>query len=93
MSISLRKTVWPQALQAVPAGRSSSGGLTHEEINDLLVDGWVAQRRGTFAAEEDRDGDAPDALAGDAPVGAGGDHVGDAFLAPDRVPGDGLDLG
>ncbi len=43
----------------------------------LSLSGLVA-----LLAEEDGDGDAPDALAGDAPVGAGGDHVGDALLAP-----------
>src|SRR6185503_16178194 len=35
-----------------------------------------------------RDGHAPDALAADAPVGAGGDHVGDAFFAPGGIPDD-----
>ncbi len=45
-----------------------------------------------LVAEEDGDGDAPDALAGDAPVGAGGDHVGDALFAPGGVPDDLLDL-
>ncbi len=68
------------------------GGLPAEELDDAAVDlsdlsGWWQR-----VAEEDGDGHAPDALAGDAPVGAGGDHVRDAFLAPGRVPGDRLDL-
>ena len=68
------------------------GAFVFEEVDDALVDGFVVERgRGIFA-EEDGDGDAPDALAGDAPVGAGGDHVGDAVLAPRRVPDDLLDL-
>ncbi len=37
-------------------------------------------------------GTPPDALAGDAPVRAGGDHVGDALLAPGGVPLDLFDL-
>ena len=68
------------------------GGLLHEEVDDEFVDGGIFQRLAAFAAEEDGDGDAPDALAGDAPVGAGGDHVGDALLAPGGVPGDALDF-
>ena len=68
------------------------GGLAHEEGDDELVDGGIVERLAAFAAEEDGDGHAPDALAGDAPVGAGGDHVGDAFFAPGGIPGDGFDF-
>ena len=91
--------MWPQA-QAVSGGEDlfggvgvpGVGGLFHEEIDDEFVDGGVFERLAAFAAEEDGDGHAPDALAGDAPVGAGGDHVGDALLAPGWVPGDALDF-
>ena len=68
------------------------GGLFDEEVDDEFVDGGVFEGLAAFAAEEDGDGDSPDALAGDAPVGAGGDHVGDAFLAPGWVPGDAVDF-
>src|ERR1035441_7908001 len=68
------------------------GGLAHEERDDEFVDGGVVERLAALAADEDVYGDAPDALAGDAPVGTSGDHVGDPFLAPGRVPFDGLDL-
>jgi hypothetical protein len=68
------------------------GGLAHEERDDELVDGGVVERLAALAAEEDGDGDAPDALPGDAPVGASGDHVGDPFLAPGGVPFDGFDF-
>ena len=58
--------------QAVPAGRSCSGcvdvpgvgGLAGEEVDDGFVDGRIAEGLAAFAAEEDGDGDAPDALAG-----------------------------
>ncbi len=68
------------------------GAFFFEEVDDALVDGFVVERGVALLAEEDGDGDAPDALAGDAPVGAGGDHVRDAVLAPGRVPGDGGDF-
>ncbi len=68
------------------------GALFSEEIDDALVDGFVVEGLAAFVAEEDGDGDAPDALARDAPVGTGGDHVGDALFAPGWVPDDLLDL-
>ncbi len=68
------------------------GALFFEELDDGLVDGFVVERLAAFFAEEDGDGNAPDALARDAPVGAGGDHVGDALFAPGWVPDDLLDL-
>src|SRR5689334_3174691 len=43
-------------------------------------------------AEEDRDGDTPDALARNTPVRPRRDHVRDTFLAPRRVPLGRLDL-
>ena len=86
--------------QAVSLGRSVGGFVAvpgvgaffFEEIDDGLVDGLVVEGLVALVAEEDGDGDAPDALAGDAPVGAGGDHVGDALFAPGGVPDDLLDL-
>ena len=58
----------------------------------LLVDRWIVERFVALLAQKDRDGHAPDALARDAPVGPGGDHVGDALLAPCRIPDHLLDL-
>ena len=43
-------------------------------------------------AQEHRNGHVPDLLAADAPVGARGDHIGDALLAPGRVPDDLVDF-
>ncbi len=63
-----------------------------EEVDDALVDGLVVEGLAAFVAEEDGDGDAPDALTRDAPVGASGDHVGDALFPPGWVPDDLLDL-
>ena len=68
------------------------GAFFFEEVDDALVDGLVVEGFAAFVAEEDGDGDAPDALAGDAPVGAGGDHVGDALFAPGGVPFHFLDV-
>ena len=68
------------------------GAFFFEEVDDALVDGFVVEGLAALVAEEDGDGDTPDALAGDAPVGAGGDHVGDALFAPGWVPDDLLDL-
>ncbi len=65
--------------------------LLCEELDDAFVDSGIVQRRVALLAEEDRDGHAPDALARDAPVGTRRDHVGDALLAPRRVPLDLLD--
>ena len=66
--------------------------LVFEELDDCLIDGFVVEGLAAFVAEEDGDGDAPDALAGDAPVGTGGDHVGDALFTPGGIPDDLLDL-
>ena len=68
------------------------GAFFVEEVDDAFVDGVVVEGLVALVAEEDGDGDAPDALAGDAPVGTGGDHVGDALFAPGGVPDDLLDL-
>ena len=62
------------------------GAFFFEEVDDAVVDGVVVERFVALLAEEDSDGDAPDALAGDAPVRARGDHVGDALLAPGWIP-------
>src|SRR5688572_5363926 len=45
-----------------------------------------------LAMDEQRDGNAPSALARDAPVRTIFDHSGDALLAPLRRPLDGLDV-
>ena len=70
----------------------ASADLLDEQVDDELVDRRVFQRLAALAAKEDGDGHAPDALTRDAPVGTGGDHVGNAFLAPGGVPGDSLDF-
>ena len=88
------------AAQAVPAGSrvgdvvvyQASAPSLSKRSTMLLVDGVSLSGFVALVAEEDGDGHAPDALAGDAPVGAGGDHVGDALLAPGRVPDDLVDL-
>ena len=58
----------------------------------LLLSAVIDERLVALLAEEDGDGHAPDALAADAPVGAGGDHVGDALFAPGGIPDDLVDL-
>ena len=68
------------------------GALFFEAIDDALVDGFVVEGFAALIAEEDGNGNAPDALAGDAPVGASGDHVGDALFAPGGIPDDLLDF-
>ena len=77
------------------AGVPGVGGLFHEEVDDEFVDGGIFQRLGALAAEEDGDGDAPGALAADAPVWARLPACPcDALLAPGRNPGSTLlDLG
>ena len=100
MSVSLRKVVPPQCAHVVPAGSRSAMGVVCQastpsrskrstilRFESGVDDGLVAA-----FAQEDGDGHAPDALAADAPVGAGGDHVGDAFFAPGRVPDDLVDF-
>ena len=73
------------------AGVPRVGALLGKQVRNRPVDGGLVERRVAALAEEDGDGDAPDALAGDAPVGAGADHVRDAVLAPGGVPVDGGD--
>src|SRR5579875_79242 len=58
------------------------GELTDDTVENLAVGKWFA----ALIAVEDHDGDAPDALARDAPIGPGGDHVGDALFAPFGEP-------
>ncbi len=62
------------------------------EVDEGAVERGVDDRLIALRAHEDGDGHAPDALAADAPVGARGDHVGDALLAPGWVPDDFVDL-
>ena len=84
----------------VPAGsRSAIGGgvpgfgaFALEEVDDFAVERGVDDGLVAAFAHEDGDGHAPDALAADAPVGAGGDHVGDAFFAPGGIPDDLVDF-
>ena len=57
-----------------------------KQLHDLPVHRGIEQRLAALLAQEHGDGNAPDALAGDAPVGAGRDHVRDAVFAPGRVP-------
>ena len=100
MSISLRNSLWPQACTSFRrAGAYAASWMYQASAPSFLksstmlrVDGCVVERLVAFFAEEDGDGHAPDALAGDAPVGAGGDHVGDALFAPGGIPDYLLDL-
>jgi hypothetical protein len=68
-----------QALRRVDVPGVGASRLKRSTM--LLLIG-VVERLVALFAEEDGDGHAPDALAGDAPVGPGGDHVGDALFAP-----------
>src|SRR5262249_48201654 len=68
------------------------GTATSEKLDYFSVDGSVVQRLPTFSAQEHGNGHAPYPLARDAPVGARGNHVGDSFLAPRRIPLHLLDL-
>ena len=101
MSVSLRN-VLAAAVRALRARgqqrrRSSRGvpglrAFALEQVDDLAIQRGVDDRLVAAFAKEDGDGHAPDALAADAPVGARGDHVGDALLAPGRIPDDLVDL-
>src|ERR1035437_6176520 len=63
-----------------------------EQLHDLAIECRIEDGLLAAFAQEDGNGHAPDALAADAPVGARGYHVGDALLAPGRVPDDLVDL-
>ncbi len=76
----------------MPCVYQASAPSRVKQIDEAAVDRGIVERLVALFAKEDRDGHAPDALARDAPVGPGGDHVGDALLAPGRVPGDALDF-
>src|SRR5262245_42377916 len=58
------------------------GELRYDRIEELAI----RDRRHDLAHVERDDGHTPDALARDAPVGAGGDHVVDTLLAPGGQP-------
>ena len=80
----------PHEGQAVPGGRSSSASRSNqtsapcflEEVGDVVHDSAVGQDFAAVLAVEGRDGHAPGALAGDAPVGPVLDHAVDPVLAP-----------
>ena len=57
-----------------------------KQLNDAPVERGIAKRHLTAFAEENSNGHTPDALARDAPVGARGDHICDALLAPGGIP-------
>ena len=63
-----------------------------KEIDDLSVERGIEDWLVATLAEKNCNGNAPDTLAADAPVGAGGDHVCDAFLAPGWIPDDLIDF-
>ena len=63
-----------------------------EHVHDFAVERGIEDGLLAVFAQEDRDGDAPDALAADAPVRACSHHVGDSILAPFRVPDHLVDL-
>ena len=85
------------AFGASHAGRQQLGGgalipdvsgVLGEEAHDAIQDFAIGDGLAATVAIEDDNGHAPDTLARDAPVGAHGDHVGDAFLAPIGHPAD-----
>ena len=63
------------------------------EVGGDLADGFFGEEDVAFVVEEGGDGDAPGALAGDAPVGAGVEHAFDAVFAPGGDPLDVVDEG
>ena len=58
------------------------GAVFAEERHDAVENLAVGNRLAAAFAVEHDDGHAPDALARDAPIGAAGDHIGDALFAP-----------
>src|ERR1700691_6198122 len=68
------------------------GAFAFEQVEDAAIERGVAEGLFAALAHEDGDGDAPDTLAGDAPVGTGGDHIGDALFAPGWIPFDRFDF-
>src|ERR1019366_9357191 len=60
--------------------------LASKQLDDRAIHRRIVEKFLASFALKHRDGDAPDALARNTPVGAGGDHVRDALLAPSRVP-------
>src|SRR5258708_740682 len=62
------------------------GGVFGDQGDDTIEDLSIGERVLTILAIENDDWHAPDALTGDAPIGARGDHVGDALLAPRGLP-------
>ncbi len=63
------------------------------EIIGDVTDGFFGEEDVAFVIEECGDGDAPGALARDAPVGAGFEHAGEPVFAPGRDELDGIDEG
>ncbi len=74
------------------AGVPGFRALAVKEVDDFFVEACVLDGLVALFTEEDSDGHTPDALAGDAPVGTRGDHVGDALFAPGRIPDHLVDL-
>src|SRR5207244_6390656 len=65
-----------------PGIRAGAG----DEFDDLAIDIRIVQRLVAALTKKNRDGYAPNALAGDAPVRPGSDHVGGAIFAPGWIP-------
>ena len=72
------------ALGAFGSGRDQGVGLrcvpgvgaaAREQFDHLAVQGGIVQGLAAALAQEHRDRHAPDTLAGNTPIGAGGDHV------------------
>src|SRR5205807_1572029 len=68
------------------------GAFTGKQIDYCVVRFFRFQQLAAGFTEEDCDGHTPDALARDAPVRTGGDHVGDALFSPRGYPLYFLDL-
>ena len=74
-----------------PICRTRRRRYAREKIDHAVEDLAIGERLAALFAIENGDGHAPDALARDAPIGARGDHVGDALFAPVGHPLDVLD--
>src|ERR1035437_7741507 len=63
-----------------------------KQLHDLAVKRRIKDGLLAAFAQEYCDGHAPNALAADAPVGARGNHISNALLAPCRVPDNLVDI-
>ena len=62
------------------------GAAAGKEFDHFAIDRRIVQRLAATLAEKYGDRHAPNTLPGDAPIGAGSDHVVHALFAPGRIP-------